>query len=160
MAKVGRAHDVDTVELTAFQAEAIMFGVSETEGLTHCPPGYRRQDPSTNGGPAPELYADFKRLQNSIFEAYRRIQPVGLKSNKSNVAAMKNNSIATDKAKFLDKKGVSDEKIDEFLTSSEVKSLFNSSSVPAPSREFNEISIFLPISSYLDIETTRPIALY
>ena len=128
--EAGSSSDVDTVELTAFQAEAIMFGVSETEGLTHCPPGYRRQDPSTNGGPAPELYADFQRLQKAIFEACRRIQPEGLKSNKTNVAAIKNNSIATDKAKFLDKKGVSDEKIDEFLKSSEVTPLFNSSSVP------------------------------
>ena len=46
------------------------------------------------------------------------------------MAAIKNNSIATDKAKFLDKKGVSDEKIDEFLTSTEVTPLFNPSSVP------------------------------
>ena len=36
--------DVETVELNALQVEAIMFGVLETEGLTHCPPGYRRVD--------------------------------------------------------------------------------------------------------------------
>ena len=38
------ASDVDTVELNALQVEAIMLGIPETEGLTHCPPGYRRVD--------------------------------------------------------------------------------------------------------------------
>ena len=32
----GAHSEVTTVQLTAFQIEAIMFGVTETEGLTHC----------------------------------------------------------------------------------------------------------------------------
>ena len=105
--------DVNTVELNALQVEAIMFGVPETEGLTHCPPGYRRVDSSSNG-PAPELYTDFKRLQNSIFEAYRRVTST---SDRANSDALKKNMIEVQLAKHLRVTEFNDEKIDELGSS-------------------------------------------